>query len=62
MGATGDGQCALYKTLTFWQKGNKRVECTAVVSPAMQAQHRMSVVRTPDFTSDLPPRDCHREL
>lgn len=45
--------------LTCGQQGDESAERATVVSPAMQAEHRSTLVRTPHCASDLPPRDFH---
>lgn len=47
---------------TLRQERDECVKCATVVSPAMQAQHRTAMIRTPDSASDLSPEDLHTQL
>lgn len=48
--------------ITFGQQRNEGVECTTVISPAVHAQDRTALIRTPDLSSDLTPWHRDREL
>lgn len=48
--------------VTFRQQRDESVEWSTVVRPTVQAQHRFSMIRTPDLTPDLPPRHRHTQL
>lgn len=47
---------------TFGQEGNEGVEGATVVGPAVQAQHRATIIRTPDSPSQLSPRNRDGQL
>lgn len=47
---------------TFRKQWNQSIECPAVVSPTVQAQHGTAIRRTPNLTSHLSPWDSHSEL
>lgn len=53
--------CVLQQ-FTLRQQGDEGVEWATVVSPAMQAEHRTTLVRTPHCASDLPPGNLNSQI
>lgn len=51
-----------WEYFTLRQERDERVKCATVVSPAMQAQDRTAMIRTPDSASDLSPGDLHTQI